>query len=189
MRGWSELCWDFSTLNKDGSDNYRFCCTLFIKNYIFAHRKWINHYDFLVYLWKLEPSLFNVEKSQYSLDHLIFLLHYFGQTFPYSFKCPKQFLTLWSMRSRVRNFSLCCICQNVLMFLHGLNIQFCLLFALQGGASSWTAEEENDCISMKKNKSHKKYIVIFSKSVFVWLLHLLSILSNFTFLSIEHSFS
>ena len=41
----------------------------------------------------------------------------------------------------------------------------------QGDPSWWTAEEENDRISMKRNKSHKKYIVIFSESVFVRLLH------------------
>ena len=40
-----------------------------------------------------------------------------------------------------------------------------------GDASWWTAEEENDRISIEKNKLHKKYIVIFSESVFVWLLH------------------
>ena len=39
-----------------------------------------------------------------------------------------------------------------------------------GGAAWLTAEEESDCISTKKNKLHKEYIVIFSESMFVWLL-------------------
>ena len=44
--------------------------------------------------------------------------------------------------------------------------------SIQGGASWWTTEEENDCISMKKKINlHKKYVVIFSESVFAWLLH------------------
>ena len=37
--GWSELCWNFSTIYKDGSDNYRFCWNFSLENYIFAHRK------------------------------------------------------------------------------------------------------------------------------------------------------
>ena len=40
----------------------------------------------------------------------------------------------------------------------------------------------------EKDKLLKEYIVIFSESIFVRLLHKVSILSNFTFLPIKHSF-